>query len=494
MNYQYSIIGELVADVMSSSLFDALAKIPVTGMALNSRQLKPGWLFIALKGEQEHGMDYLAAAQQAGACAALVDERDITRVPQLSLPLIPVRNLVSNLTRIADRFYGGGQLEWSGVTGTNGKSSIVHLLAQALSACGIKTAAIGTVYQGFPAGEEKSGFLTTPDPITLRRLRADLYQEGARHLLVEASSHALAQDRLRDIKLTTGIMTNITQEHQDYHKNLKSYVAAKRRLFALPSLQYGIFNLDDGYGRKWFAEVQGKIHCFSYSLDNSQADIYAEDMDLTIKGAKACIRALGERCRLRAAILGPWQLTNMLASLAVLLIKKIPLRDAVAALSQAQGLRGRMQAIRSVKGVRFFVDYAHTPDALRQVLSYLRAVCQGNLWVVFGCGGERDSGKRAIMGEVAAEYAARIVLTNDNPRGEDPTSIIHSIQEGIKQDKEVHIEMDRAAALEWVMQEAGPKDLVLVAGKGHERVQTIGGKNYPFNDYDYLARRLNHAG
>ena len=490
MNYQHSTVSELVANDMSSPLFSGLANMPVVGMALNSRQIKPHWLFVAVQGEKEHGMEYIAAAQRAGAAAALVDERDLSRAPRISLPLIPVRNLIENMTKITDRLYGGEELEWSGVTGTNGKSSIVHLLAQGLNACGIKTATMGTVYQGFPHRPQSSETLTTPDPISLRRLRAAFYKMGARHLLVEASSHALAQNRLRDIMVTTGIMTNVTQDHQDYHRSFTDYVAAKRRLFSLPSLRCGIFNLDDDYGRRWFREFKSKLECLTYSLRDNSADVYVEDMTFTVRGVIARIRALGQICQLRAAISGSWQLANTLASLTFLLMKKLPLGDAINALSQAHGLSGRMQLIEAANGAYFFVDYAHTVDALARTLEHLRKFCQGDLWVVFGCGGDRDKEKRAMMGKAAAAAADRIILTNDNPRNEDPVGIIRSIKKGIGQDKDVRIKLDRGEALDLVMTEVGADDMVLVAGKGHETAQEIGDEKYPFSDIEYLRRGL----
>ena len=490
MNYQHSIIGELVADAMGSPLFNEKARIPVQDMAMNSKDIKKGWLFVALKGGQGHGMDYLQTAQKAGACAALVDEKDMERAPRLSMPLIPVRDLATNLTRIADRLYGGKQLEWSAVTGTNGKSSVAHLLAQSLSTCGIKTAAVGTVYQGFSDEGKGGDFLTTPDPITLRRLRANFCNSGAQHLIVEASSHALTQNRLRDLKLTSGILTNVKEDHRDYHKSKEDYVAAKRCLFDFSSLENGIFNLDDAWGKRWFGELNRRINCLSYSIDDPQADIYAEKTDLSIKGIKASFKVLGRTVQFCSSLIGRWQMANVLASLALLLVKQISLNDAVTALSKARGLRGRMQSFTTTNGTHFYVDYAHTTDALRQVLSELRRLCLGNLWVVFGCGGDRDKEKRYAMGKVAGIYADRIVLTNDNPRHENPLTIIEAIRRGIPKNKDVQIEMDRGKAFDLVITETQPEDFVLVAGKGHEDYQEIAGTKYPFNDYAYLVERL----
>jgi len=488
MTYPTNTISQLVGNLVSTPLPAELARLTIRDMALNSEQLRSGWLFIALSGERQHGASYWQEAQKAGAAAILIDEEDIGMVADASLPCIPVKNLNLNLIDIADRFYGVEDIEWSAVTGTNGKSSVAHLVSQSLSSCGIKTAAIGTVYQGFYDQGGDNNFLTTPDPISLRRLQANFCYQGAQHIVAEASSHALVQNRLSRLKVTTGILTNITSDHGDYHKSPQEYVAAKRRLFDFPSLKQAVFNLDDGYGRQWFRELD--TDCLSYSLEDSAADIYAKKIRSSPDGVEANLMAMGKSVLFRSSLLGNWQLANALASLALLLIKKIPLKDAIAALSQVKGLRGRMQNLIALNGARFYIDYAHSADSLRQVLDYLKKLCQGNLWVVFGCGGERDKDKRGVMGQVASAYADRIVLTNDNPRFEDPLAIIAAIKKGIKGSKKVQIEMDRSKALDLAIEEASANDFVLVAGKGHENYQEVVGNMLPFNDYDYLTERL----
>ena len=488
MTYPTNTISQLLGNLVSASLPAELARLPIQDMALNTEQLGPGWLFVALAGGGQHGSSYWRQAQKAGASAILIDEEDIAMVADASLPCIPVKNLALNLIDLADRFYGVEDIEWSAVTGTNGKSSVAHLVSQSLSSCGIKTAAIGTVYQGFHDQGGDSNFLTTPDPLSLRRLQAKFCRQGAQHIIAEASSHALAQNRLSRLKLTTGILTNITSDHGDYHNSPQEYLAAKRKLFDFASLKQAVFNLDDSYGRKWFRESD--TDCLSYSLEDSAADIYAKEISTSPDGVEASLVAMGKTALLRSSLLGNWQLANALASLALLLIKKIPLKDAVAALSQVKALRGRMQNLIALNGARFYIDYAHSADSLRQVLDYLKRLCQGNLWVVFGCGGGRDKDKREVMGQVASAYADRIVLTNDNPRFEDPLAIIAAIKKGIKGSKRVQIELDRSRALDLAIEESSANDLVLVAGKGHENYQEVVGNMLPFNDYDYLTERL----
>lgn len=489
MSYRNSTINDLVGDLVSVPLAGELARLVVRDMALNSDQIKPGWLFVALAGKR-HGAEYLQKAQRAGACAVLIDERDLAMVAHSPLPFIALPNLGKHLVDIVNRLYYPGDIEWSAVTGTNGKSSVVHLVSQSLSSCGIKTAAIGTVYQGFCDKGGDSNFLTTPDPISLRRLQADFCNQGAQHIVAEASSHALAQDRLAQLRVTSGILTNISSDHGDYHESEKDYVAAKRKLFDFPSLKQAVFNLDDSYGSQWFAELEGRMECLSYSLKNSAADIYTKEISANPEGIEAHLMAMGESVLFRSSLVGNWQLANILASLALLLIRKISLSDAIAALSQVKGLRGRMQNLVAMNGVRFYVDYAHSADSLRQVLGYLRKLCRGNLWVVFGCGGDRDKDKRSAMGEVAATYADKIVLTNDNPRFEDPFTIISAIQKGIGESEKVRVETNRGNALNLAIEESQAGDFVLVAGKGHENYQEIAGDMHPFSDYAYLAEKL----
>ena len=559
MNNQHSTtIGELVKEFTGSPIFSEVSSLTARGLALHHSQLEQGWVFVALKGWQRHGLDYLRQAQDSGAVAVLTEAQDLTQSEYSEsispIPIIPINDLHSRLPVLADRMFGEDKLQWLGITGTNGKSSVAHILAQSLGHLGCKTAVVGTVYNGFPdvskdgdAGDTEytedvspaSLTMTTPDILTLRRLGAEFQSKGAKCVAIECSSHALHQNRIEGLNINVGVFTNITDEHRDYHGNMNSYIAAKRRLFQLPSLKFAVLNYDDNMGVKWHRELKASdaplnthgtnIPCYTYGINNTTADICATQLCVNFEGSSAHITTAQGSGMLHTKILGTWGIANNLAALGVMLHKGnnlgndlgYDLSDCLSALSKAVPLAGRMQKVESPSGAIFIVDYAHTPDAMEKLLSNLKQLSsksrrggaalrpqkynksagernpsneinpRGKLWVVFGCGGNRDREKRGVMGNIAANYADKVVLTNDNPRDEKPVKIIADIMAGITATTEVVVEVDRSKALELVLSNASANDVVVVAGKGHESYQEVAGERSFFNDYKYLQHRIN---
>lgn len=506
---QHSIkIGELVKGITSSPIFCELSNKEARGLALHHSQLKPDWVFVAVKGTKGHGLDFLAQARAAGALAILVDTQDY--IIEHHKDIIPINNLLDNLNLLADRIFGEDTLEWLGITGTNGKSSVAHILAYSLQHLGCPTAVIGTVYNGL-AGEDAyiqskdflSPTMTTPDILTLRRLGSEFQAKGVICVAIECSSHALHQFRVDSLNIRHTVFTNISEEHRDYHGSMSAYIAAKRRLFDLPKVKYATLNFNDSLGKKWHNELKDKLSCITYGINNSHADICATNIEIAIDCSNSYIKTKQEQGILQTQVSGSWGIENCMAALGVILQKGYKLSDALKALSYVPPLAGRMQKLQSAVGTIFIVDYAHTPDALEKILGELRDICdkrdksnkrdQGKLWVVFGCGGNRDNSKRANMGQIAAKYADKLVITSDNPRYEDPAQIIADILAGINEDSDIIVESDRSKALELVLESAGTSDLVVVAGKGHESYQEIGGEKYFFNDYSYLRERISRV-
>ena len=472
----------------------------IKGLALHSAQVQPGWGFVTVLGPKgdglERGLHYARLAQQAGATALFVEGSAYRAYASVGLPVVPMHKLGANLRRLADRYYGRDTLAWCGITGTNGKSSVAHLLAQGLNACGVKCAVVGTVYQGLPDQTRPAGGMTTPDIFELRRLGYQFVQQGVQHVALECSSHGLDQERVAGLNITDGILTNVSPEHRDYHGEMKNYVAAKKKLFARRSLQRAVFNHDDIYGQKWFRQYKRGKHCLTFSLHDRTADLCLKIRRKDLNGISARLQTPWGSGMLRSATPTAWALGNKMAALGVMLLQGIALQPALRALNAASDLDGRMQRLfGSQRGPNYFVDYAHTPAALRATLEDLRPLCRGQLWVVFGCGGGRDQVKRGEMGSLAAEWADRIVLTNDNPRDEAPAAILAAIIRGMPaagRRRSLMVESDRWRALELVASEARSNDIVLVAGKGHENYQEIAGCRSQFSDYAAL-RTMIHA-
>lgn len=471
----------------------AHAALPVSGLALDSRAVRPGALFLALKGHARDARDFIPDVIRAGAVAVLADQDASLAAEAVidGVPVIPVPALAQQVGVIASRFHGepSAALDVVAVTGTNGKTSIANLVAGALTGLGRRSGVLGTLGNGFH-GELTASTHTTLDACQLQSMLARFVAGGAAAVCLEASSHGLVQGRLNGTAIDIAVFTNLTRDHLDYHGTMDDYAAAKEILFRWPGLRAAVINADDAVGDRYAAAVAPGVRLLRYSQRaDSGADLRALSITPTLSGLSLRLATpLGE-CAVAVPLLGRFNVSNLLAVAGVLVALDVALDDVAAALRAARPVPGRMESIAG-EHPTVVVDYAHTPDALEKALSSLREHAEGELVCVFGCGGDRDSGKRPEMGAIAARLADRVVVTSDNPRSEAPGAIIDAILAGAGQGPHIRVEADRRAAIRAAIAGARRHDIVLVAGKGHEDYQEIAGVRHPFSDVDEVRRAL----
>ncbi|GHE33270.1 UDP-N-acetylmuramoyl-L-alanyl-D-glutamate--2,6-diaminopimelate ligase [Vulcaniibacterium thermophilum] len=487
MSARAMLLTELLPDVAAIP-----AGLTITGLSQDSRAVRPGHAFVAIAGFGAHGLKFAADAQAAGAAIVLYEP---PVPPGIALPrgAVAVPGLRARLGEMADRFYGRptARMDVVGVTGTNGKTSTVQLLAQAWTRMGRTCGTIGTLGAGLYGRVEPTGF-TTPLVLPLHALIARMHDEGAQALAMEVSSHALDQGRVDGVHFDVAVFTNLTRDHLDYHGDMARYGAAKAKLFAWPGLQAAVINLDDGFGRELFARLPGGLRAIGVSSRGQPlAELRASDIRPDAAGLAFTLDIEGERFPVRSPLLGRFNVDNLLAVAGALYALDEPAPYIAERLGQLQPVHGRMNRLGG-DGVRplVVIDYAHTPDALQQALSSLRPHAARRLICVFGCGGERDRGKRPQMAAIAEGLADRIVVTDDNPRHEDGDAIVADIRAGFRAPERVVVERDRRVAIETAIAGAGPHDVVLIAGKGHEPYQEIAGVQHPFDDTEVARRAL----
>jgi UDP-N-acetylmuramoyl-L-alanyl-D-glutamate--2,6-diaminopimelate ligase len=463
----------------------------VRGLSLDSRELGEGDAFVALAGAATHGLRHLAQAEAAKVAAVLYE----TPAPDgIALPAnaIAVDGLRARLARLADRFYAAPSraMATTGVTGTNGKTSTVQLLAQALTLRGARVGTIGTLGAGL-YGQHAAGERTTPDVVAVHRILAGLRDAGATHAAMEVSSHALQQGRVDEVAFKVAVFTNLTRDHLDYHGTMQAYGAAKAKLFHWPTLQAVVVNLDDAFGAELIGTVADGVRRIGLSSRGAAgATLRADAPSLSPQGLAFTLVEGDARFDVLSPLLGRFNIDNLLAVAGALRALDVPLAEVAALLPRLSPVDGRMSRTGGTAGAPLVVvDYAHTPDALEQALSSLRAHTPGRLTCVFGCGGDRDRGKRPQMAAIAERGADRVIVTDDNPRTEDGDAIVADILAGFAARDRVELERDRAAAIARALDGAGPDDVVLVAGKGHETYQEIGDRRLPFDDLA-IARAL----
>jgi UDP-N-acetylmuramoyl-L-alanyl-D-glutamate--2,6-diaminopimelate ligase len=471
---------------------DAAVAPQVRGLCIDSRALEPGDAFLALAGARTHGLQHAASAAAAGASVVLFEPP----VPEgLGAPAgaIAVPRLRARQAELANRFYGepSHALAVTGVTGTNGKTSFVQLLAQALTLRGAVAGSIGTLGAGLH-GQLAAGERTTPDVIAVHRVLASLRDAGATHVAMEVSSHALDQGRVDGVAFRVAVFTNLTRDHLDYHVTMAAYGEAKAKLFAWPSLQAVVVNLDDPFGPGLMAAATPAARRIGVSSrGHAQAGLQAQYVALTPGGLNLDLVEDGRRYEVRSPLLGRFNVDNLLAVAGALRALDVPLAEVAALLPRLAPVDGRMNRVGGEGGQPLVVvDYAHTPDALQQALSSLREHTPGRLTCVFGCGGERDAGKRRQMAAIAQAGADRVIVTDDNPRHEDGDAIVADILAGFTRRDAVQVQRNRAAAIALALDGAGAGDVVLVAGKGHEAYQDIAGIRHPFNDLQVALAAL----
>lgn len=447
----------------------------------DSRKVVPGSLFLAYPGEHHDGRAFIQDAIARGAAAVVWERQGFDWNADWQVPNLPVEKLRERCGEVASSFYGQpSQRLWMiGVTGTNGKTSCSHWLAQTLCRHGRRTALVGTLGNGFP-GALSHAINTTPDPILLHGMLAGYLQQGAVACAMEVSSHGLEQGRVGGVHFDVAVLTNLSRDHLDYHGDMASYAAAKRKLFDWEGLTACVLNLDDDFGAKVAAElVAAGKPVITYGFD-PRAAVRASALEFTASGMRMQVTTPHGNALLQARLVGRFNASNLLAVLAVLLSSDVALAHAIDVIAAIEPVAGRMQQMGGDERPLVVIDYAHTPDALEKVLLALREQSRGRLFCVFGCGGNRDAGKRPLMGEVASRLADKVIVTSDNPRNEAAGAIVAQIEDGLHGDYE--IELDRAKAIRAAIAQAKAGDIVLVAGKGHEHYQEVAGVRMPFSD------------
>ncbi len=468
----------------------------ITGLALDSRQVQPGDLFLACQGSRADGLAFVPEALARGA-VALVSDRQVS---DLAIPQVCVPDLRRQLSAIAGRFYGepSRQLRCIGITGTNGKTSVAWYLAQLLRALGEPAAYAGTLGWQFPdtgrGGMDYPGGLTTEDPLRVQQRLAQLAELGCRWVAMEVSSHGLDQHRVDAVAFTCAVLTNLSRDHLDDHGSMDAYQAAKARLFAMPGLKGWVINADDAaLGATLLATpAPAGVQVLTYG-ESEGAQLRWQDLQFDAQGIQGRLLAPWGEQSFQLPLFGDFSVANLMAALGTLVLAGFDPTQVLSQCAQLQAPPGRLQNIRVPGRPQEVVDYAHTPDALQKALLALRAHGSGRLLCVFGCGGDRDPGKRPLMAAAVEACADLAWITSDNPRSEDPGVIAQQMQAGLSGRIPVQVILDRQAAIAAAIAAAAPGDLVLVAGKGHETYQEVAGRRLPFSDLAVAQALLQSA-
>jgi UDP-N-acetylmuramoyl-L-alanyl-D-glutamate--2,6-diaminopimelate ligase len=467
--------------------------LTVTGLALDSRAIVAGNAFIALNGAAQHGLMHVGQAVGNGACTVIFDPAGQGK--QLAervgdIPVIAVDNLGFMLGEIAARFYGNPSelIDVIGITGTNGKTSCSQFLSQLMDDCGI----IGTLGWGV-WGKLSKTLNTTPDALAVQHILAELVKAKKQTVAMEVSSHGLEQGRVNGVRFKGAVFTNISRDHLDYHGSMDAYVEAKLGLLHKPGLAFAVVNLDDDYSEQIIASAPEPIVVWGFSAKGKTAgpseNVNVEHILHQADGIEFDVRWRHEQQRVKVPLYGDFNIENVLAVLTVMLAMGTTLTDAIKRLARIEPVVGRMERLGGEGEPLVFVDYAHTPDALDKVLSSVRKHCKEALWLVFGCGGNRDAGKRPQMGACAEHWADHVIVTDDNPRFENGLDIVNDILTGCSLGK-VEVIQNREQAILKAVARAGANDCIVVAGKGHEQYQEINGVKIPFSDREAVIDAL----
>lgn len=468
----------------------------INGLSLDSRALEKGNLFIALAGSKQHGLAHAQPAIAKGASAIIYDPagtgKELAAELQSTVPMYALENLGKVLGNIAARFYGdpSSLMTVIGITGTNGKTSCSQFLSQVLDHCGI----IGTLGWGEWRNLHKT-VNTTPDALAIQNMFSKLLTSGKKTLAMEVSSHGLEQGRVNGAHFKGAVFTNISRDHLDYHGSMENYLQAKLILLQTPGLAFVVVNLDDAYSEQILAAVPGSVQVWGVThtgraLSGVHEQIVAENIVNNAIGIEFNVRWRNETHQVTVPLYGDFNVENVLCVLGVMLALDVPLSVATKKLAKLQAVAGRMQRFGGDGQPLVFVDYAHTPDALDKVLASVKKHCEQDLWAVFGCGGNRDTGKRPQMGACAEHWADHVILTDDNPRFENGLDIVNAILTGCKEQQKIEIIQNREHAIQSAIARAGAGDCIVIAGKGHEDYQEINGKTYPFRDSDCVMNAL----
>jgi UDP-N-acetylmuramoyl-L-alanyl-D-glutamate--2,6-diaminopimelate ligase len=484
-----------------STLLDGFAvvasDVPVHGLKQDSRLIRQGDVFVAIlppRGEgSQHGLRFADAARANGA-VAIVYEGPVAEGIDIPADAIEVKGLSTHLAVLANRLYRDitESMEIVGVTGTNGKTSTTQLIAQAWSRLGETVGTIGTLGAGLHGKEVATGF-TTPLVLETHALIADMRAQGASALVMEVSSHALDQGRVDGIAFDIAVFSNLTRDHLDYHGSMEEYGAAKRRLFQWPTLSHAVINVDDAFGATLVADLAPNVQVIRTSAEGaSEADVRAKNLRFNTDGIHFDLYIANEMHAVHSSLLGRFNVDNLLAVAGVLRAQNHGGKDIAGALGALRPIHGRMNKLGGGDQPLVVIDYAHTPDALEQALKTLRIHTDTQLICVFGCGGDRDTGKRPQMGAIAERLADVAIVTDDNPRTEDGDVIVAQILEGVQSPADVEVIRDRAHAIKTAIQAARAGDVVLIAGKGHEDYQEVNGERHHFDDTEVARAVLSY--
>ncbi|AVP95913.1 UDP-N-acetylmuramoyl-L-alanyl-D-glutamate--2,6-diaminopimelate ligase [Ahniella affigens] len=466
-------------------LRDLCVDFEVQGFAIDSRAVQPGFVFMALQGQQAHGLQFAAQALQRGARLVIAEPgpHPLPAADDVAVTMLVRAELREELGRALARWHAATVQApvLTGVTGTNGKTSTVQLMAAALERFGQRSGTIGTLGTGL-VGQLEAGERTTPDVIATHAAIAHMAKAGAQQVVMEVSSHALEQGRVAGLEFAFAAFSNLTRDHLDYHGSMEAYGAAKARLFHWSSLRAAVINIDDAFGRQLLDQVPERVRTIAVSSQDA-ADLEAQKIIVDGQGLRFELVAGGEHALVQTRLLGRFNVDNLLLVAGLLWAQGIALTDIADAFADLEPVAGRMNRV-DVRPEQplVVVDYAHTPDGLDKALTTLRAHCEGRLFVVFGCGGDRDPGKRSQMGALAAMLADHVIVSDDNPRTENGDQIVAMIVAGCQAAKALEVERDRRLAIRRAIALAKPGDVVLIAGKGHEPYQEIAGRKLPFDD------------
>ena len=495
----HSKLGDLVRGLTDlPHPLPALLDRTISGIQMDSRLLNKGDLFIACFGQNHDARNFIDDAIALGVSAVLAESGGSWQGVQEigGVPVIAIDKLWAKISEIAARFYSrpSEQLTVIGVTGTNGKTSCSQFIAQALGKMGMHCGVIGTLGYG-TYGKLKETQLTTPDAVFTQMALAEMVRDDIEPVVMEVSSVGLHQKRVKAVAFDTAIFTNLTRDHLDYHETMEAYLENKKKLFETEGLKHAVVNLDDPSALAIINAIASDVEVMTYSLNNKIATVYAEEISLTPQGIDAVVVTPAGKGRVTPRLIGYFNFSNLLAVIATLVSYlsrrgDLNLVTLCRHLSGISPVNGRMEIVGESKEVTTVVDYAHTPDGLRSALLALRDHFNGRIWCVFGCGGNRDKGKRPIMGEIAEEFADYLIISDDNPRNEKGDEIVLHILSGINNVAAVKVIRDRAEAIEYAVLNAQPGDVVLIAGKGHETYQDVGGNRLIFSDANQVRLAL----
>ncbi|MFM2478037.1 UDP-N-acetylmuramoyl-L-alanyl-D-glutamate--2,6-diaminopimelate ligase [Celerinatantimonas sp. MCCC 1A17872] len=479
-------LAALLAGWLDVPLPDAL-NVSVDDLVIDSRQVKPGCLFVAVVGTLSDGRLYIDKAIARGAVAILAQAQSLEQDGQIEsrngVPIVYRHSLKADLATLAKRCFGPLPEYIVGVTGTNGKSTTTHLLASLANQHNIQAAVMGTLGNGRP-GELHGALNTTADILTSYRTLSEFAGAGIQLVAMEVSSHGLDQGRVAGIAFKAAIFTNLTRDHLDYHGTMQAYGQAKERLFEMTDSQVQLVNSDDEFGLELLARHP---HAKSFGL-NANADWHAQIEAMTPKGVSISVHHHNEQVALDVPLLGEFNVSNLLAAVSCLDELGLVALNQLTDCDKLQTVPGRMELFSGSSQV--VVDYAHTPDALAKALQGLRSHCQGKLYCIFGCGGDRDRGKRPLMAQAAEQYADVVIVTNDNPRTEVPEQIAQDICSGFSDSFSYRVILDRRTAIKMALEQAGHQDMILVAGKGHEDYQIIGHDKLAYDERSFVAQAV----